>query len=161
MTIAVGESLPEHTHKVVTADGVVEKTTAELFAGKTVALFAVPGAFTPTCHQKHLPGFLAQKDALAAKGVTDIVCLSVNDPFVVEAWAEHAGAKGPIQFIADGNGAFTTALGMDIDLSIAALGVRSKRYAMVVENGAVKALNIEETPSTAEVSSAEALLAAL
>jgi len=161
MTISIGDKLPEMSHKVVDGNGVAEKTTAELFGGKTVALFAVPGAFTPTCHQKHLPGFLENRDALSAKGVSDIYCLTVNDPFVTAAWAENAGAGGKISFIADGNGAFTKAVGMDIDLSVAQLGVRSKRYAMLVEDGTVKALNIEETPSSAERSSAQELLKAL
>lgn len=161
MSLSVGDQLPEMTHKVVTADGVAERTTADLFAGKTVALFAVPGAFTPTCHVSHLPGFLENLQALANKGVDAVVGLSVNDPFVMEAWAKDTGAQGKIELLADGNGAFTKAIGMDIDLSIAALSVRSKRYAAVVKNGEVTVLNIEETPSSAERSSAQELLQSL
>ncbi|MBI1383572.1 MAG: redoxin family protein [Rhizobiales bacterium] len=161
MSIAVGQRLPEQKLKVVTGDGVVEKTTGELFAGRKVALFAVPGAFTPTCHQKHLPGFLDKREELAGKGVAEVVCLTVNDPFVTEAWAKASGAHGKIAFVADGNGSFTKALGMDIDLSVAALGVRSKRYAMLVDDGVVKVLNIEEMPSSAERSSAAELLKSL
>jgi len=161
MSISVGDTLPDANHKVVTADGVADKSTAELFGGQKVALFAVPGAFTPTCHEKHVPGFVQNADALASKGLDAIYCLAVNDPFVVEKWADACGARGKIGFIADGNGAFTKALGMDIDLSLAQLGTRSKRYAMIVDDGKVAVLNIEDNPSSAERSSATELLSAL
>jgi len=161
MSLAVGDRLPELTHKVVTAEGTVERSTADMFAGKTVALFAMPGAFTPTCHVSHLPGFLNNLEALKAKGVDAVVAVSVNDPFVMEAWAKSSGANGKIEMIADGNATFTKAIGMDADLSIAALGTRSRRYAALVKDGAVTVVNIEETPSSAERSSAEELLRAL
>jgi len=159
--MTVGTKLPEMNHKVVEGDGVAERSTTDIFGGRKVALFAVPGAFTPTCHQKHLPGFLEHADALKAKGVDAIYCITVNDPFVAESWAEATGAKGKVNVIADGNAEFTKAVGMDIDLSVAQLSVRSKRYAALVEDGEVKALNIEETPSSAERSSAQELLKSL
>ncbi len=161
MTIAVGGKLPDMVFKVVTSSGTAEKTTAEIFGGKRAVLFAVPGAFTPTCHVSHLPGFLQKLDDFKAKGVEVIACTAVNDPFVMGAWAKASGAEDKILFLADGNGTFAKAIGMDIDLSVAGLGVRSKRYAMLIENDVVKALHIEDTPGKAEKSSAEALLAVL
>lgn len=158
MTIAVGGRLPEVTFKEVADGAPVDRTTSEIFGGKTVALFAVPGAFTPTCHEQHLPGFLSRLDAFKAKGVDDVVCTAVNDVFVMGAWARDSGAVGKIRFLADGNGDFARAIGMDADLSVAGLGTRSKRYAMLVKDGVVAALNIEPTPSSATVSSADALL---
>lgn len=161
MSIAVGDRLPAATLRVLTADGIDETTTDALFSGKTVALFAVPGAYTPTCHAQHVPGFLANLDALRAKGVDTVACLAVNDPFVLKAWAKDTGGEGKITFISDGNADFTKAIGMDLDVTAVGLGIRSKRYAMIVEDGVVKVLNIEDVPSSAEISSAENLLAAL
>lgn len=158
MTIAVGDTLPEAKFKEKTADGPVEVTTGELFAGKKVVLFAVPGAFTPTCTLNHLPGYIENRDALIAKGVDDIAVVAVNDWHVMGAWAQQSGAMGNIHFLADWDAAFTKAMGLDMDLSAGGLGVRSKRYSMLVENGVVKSLNIEESPGQATVSAAEAML---
>ncbi|AYC99920.1 peroxiredoxin [Neorhizobium sp. NCHU2750] len=158
MTIAVGDTLPEAKFKEKTADGPVEITTGELFANKKVVLFAVPGAFTPTCTLNHLPGYIENRDALLAKGVDDIAVVAVNDWHVMGAWAQQSGAMGKIHFLADWDGAFTKAVGLDIDLSAGGLGLRSKRYSMLVENGVVKSLNIEESPGQATVSAADAML---
>ena len=161
MTIAVGDKLPAATFKEKTADGPVEITTSQLFDGKKVILFAVPGAFTPTCTLNHLPGFLENRDAFLAKGIDDIAVVAVNDWHVMGAWAQHTGGMGKIHFLADWDGAFTNALGLDADLSGGGLGVRSKRYSMLVENGVVKSLNVEESPGQATVSGAAAMLEAL
>jgi peroxiredoxin len=161
MTIAVGDKLPDATFKVRTPDGLKDVTTQELTAGKKVVLFAVPGAFTPTCHAKHVPSYLEHLDALTAKGVDTIACLSVNDAFVLDAWAKSVGAEGKIVLLADGNATFTKAVGLDFDGSGFGLGTRSKRYAMLVDNGVVKALNVEESPGVMEVSGADRILAAL
>lgn len=158
MTIAVGDKLPAATFKEKTADGPVEVTTDQLFAGKRVVLFAVPGAFTPTCSLNHLPGYLENRDAILARGVDDIAVVSVNDLHVMGAWATTSGGMGKIYFLSDWNAAFTKALGMDIDLSAGTLGVRSKRYSMLVEDGVVKSLNLEESPGQATVSGAAAML---
>ncbi len=158
MTIKVGDRLPAATFKVKTADGVNDMTTDEIFKGKKVVLFAVPGAFTPTCTVNHLPGYLEHHDEILAKGVDRIAVVAVNDPFVMGAWAQSTGGEGKILFLADGSAGFTKAAGPDLDLSGGGLGVRSKRYSAIVEDGVVKALNIEEQPGKAETSSAEALL---
>lgn len=161
MTISVGDRLPDVTFKVMTADGPSDMTTADVFSGKTVAAFAVPGAYTPTCHAKHLPGFLDNLDAFKAKGVDTVACIAVNDVFVMGAWAKDTGGDGKILFLADGNGEFTKAAGIEFDGSAAGLAIRSRRYAMLVEDGVVKAINIEEAPGVAEASSASELLKAL
>ncbi|RWX77226.1 peroxiredoxin [Neorhizobium lilium] len=158
MTIQIGETLPQATFKEKTADGPVEVSTDALFKGKKVVLFAVPGAFTPTCTLNHLPGYLENRDTILSKGVDDIAVLSVNDWHVMGAWAQQTGGMGKIHFLADWDGAFTKALGLDADLSAGGLGVRSKRYSMLVEDGVVKSLNIEENPGQATVSGAAALL---
>ncbi len=158
MTIAIGEKLPQATFKEKTADGPVEVTTEQLFAGKKVVVFAVPGAFTPTCTLNHLPGYLENRDALMARGVDAIAVVSVNDWHVMGAWAQHSGAMGKIHFLADWDAGFTKAIGLDIDLSGGGLGVRSKRYSMLVEDGVVKSLNIEENPGQATVSSAATMI---
>jgi peroxiredoxin len=159
MTIAVGATLPAATFKTKTAAGLSDVTTAEALGGGKVALFAVPGAYTPTCHLKHMPGFVKNVDALKAKGVDRVVCVSVNDPFVMEAWGEATGAAAAgVEMLADPTAEFTKALGLDFDGSGAGLGVRSKRYSMLIENGVVKALNVEDKPSDAVCSTAEALL---
>lgn len=161
MTITIGSRLPEVTLREVTPEGVAEKTTTELFSGKRVVLFAVPGAFTPTCHNSHLPGFVFNADNFKAKGVDFIACTAVNDYFVMKAWAHAAGAEGNIVFLADGSADFAKAIGLELDASAGGLGIRSKRYSMLVEDGVVKALNVEQDSSKAETSSAETLLAAL
>ncbi|MEM6461476.1 MAG: peroxiredoxin [Pseudomonadota bacterium] len=158
MAISVGESLPELTLKEASSDGMNEVTTADLFGGKKVVLFAVPGAFTGTCSNVHVPGYLEHRDAILAKGVDEIAVLSVNDGFVMGAWASNTGADGKIRFLADWDAAFTKAVGMDMDLSAGTLGVRSKRYSMVVEDGTVKAVNIEENPGEVAVSGADKIL---
>jgi peroxiredoxin len=158
MTIAIGEKLPQATFKEKTADGPVEVTTDALFKGKKVVLFAVPGAFTPTCTLNHLPGYLENRDTILSKGVDDIAVVAVNDWHVMGAWAQQSGGMGKIHFLADWDGAFTKALGLDADLSAGGLGVRSKRYSMLVEDGVVKSLNVEESPGQATVSGAAAML---
>ncbi|KQT65095.1 MULTISPECIES: peroxiredoxin [unclassified Aureimonas] len=158
MTIKIGDSIPNATLKTKTSDGPSDLSTAEIFGGKKVVLFAVPGAFTPTCSMNHLPGFLDNYEAILAKGVDTVAVVAVNDIFVMAAWAKSTGAEGKILFLSDGNADFAKAIGLDVDLSVAGLGVRSKRYSMIVEDGVVKALNIEESPGQAETSSATALL---
>jgi glutaredoxin/glutathione-dependent peroxiredoxin len=158
MTISVGDTLPQATFKEKTQDGPVEVTTDSLFKGKKVVLFAVPGAFTPTCSLNHLPGYLENRDALLERGVDDIAVVAVNDWFVMGAWAEKSGGLGKIHFLSDWDAAFTKSLGLDIDLSAGGLGVRSKRYSMLVEDGVVKTLNIEESPGQATVSGAAAMI---
>ena len=161
MAIAVGSRLPEATFRVMTSSGPAAKTTAEIFDGKRVALFAVPGAFTPTCSNSHLPGFLSNLDAFKAKGIDAIACTAVNDVFVLDAWAKASGAQDKIQFLSDGNGDFARALGLDMDGSGIGFGIRSKRYAMLVNDGVVTALNVEDVPSKADKTAADVLLAAI
>jgi glutaredoxin/glutathione-dependent peroxiredoxin len=158
MTITIGDKLPEAAFKEKTADGAVEITTEQLFKGKKVVLFAVPGAFTPTCSLNHLPGYIENRDAILSKGVDDIAVVAVNDWHVMGAWAQQSGGMGKIHFLADWNGAFTKSLGLEADLSAGGLGVRSKRYSMLVDDGVVKSLNVEETPGQATVSGAAAML---
>jgi peroxiredoxin len=160
MTITVGDRLPEATLTRMTADGPAPVSTTELFGGRTVALFAVPGAFTPTCSARHLPGYLEQADALAAKGVDEIACLSVNDAFVMGAWAKSSGAEGKITMLADGNGDFVKALGLTMDGSRFGMGLRAQRFSMLVKDGVVTELNVEE-PGAFKVSAADHLLAQL
>jgi glutaredoxin/glutathione-dependent peroxiredoxin len=157
MTIQVGERLPQTTFRIMTAEGPVAKTTDDLFKGRKVVLVAVPGAFTPTCHRNHLPGYVEKRTEIMAKGVDAILVTSVNDVFVLDAWSKSAGAEG-IEFISDGNGDFAKALGLSMDGTGFGLGTRSQRYSMLVEDGVVKALNVEDTPSKAQVSGAENLL---
>jgi glutaredoxin/glutathione-dependent peroxiredoxin len=159
MTIATGDSLPETTFRFMGPDGIESLSTKDVFAGKKVVLFAVPGAFTPTCHLKHLPGFIENADAFKSKGIDSVVCVAVNDPFVLAAWEEKSGAKGKVLFLSDGNAEFTRKIGMDFDGSGIGLGTRSKRYAMLVDDGVVKVLNTEDSPGVAEVSTAESMLA--
>ncbi len=161
MTIAIGDKLPSATFKRFGADGLVDVGSDELFTGRKVVVFAVPGAFTPTCHAKHVPGYVEHAAALEAKGVDEIVCVAVNDPFVMKAWADQSGTDGKVTLLSDGNAAFTKAIGMDVDLAGPFLGVRSKRYAMVVDGGVVKALLVEENPGVVEKSGAEQVLAVL
>jgi peroxiredoxin len=142
----------------MTAEGPGWKTTDEVFKGKKVVLFAVPGAFTPTCHKNHLPGFVQNAAAIKAKGVDSIAVTAVNDGFVMDAWKKASNAEGKIEFLADGNGEFAKAIDMTLDGSGNGLGLRSKRYSMLVEDGVVKKLNVEEAPGKAETSSADALL---
>lgn len=161
MSIAIGDSLPEATFRILGSEGIDKLTTAEIFGGKKVVLFAVPGAFTPTCHLKHLPGFIDNVDAFKKKGVNTVACVAVNDPFVLDAWAKASGGMGKVLFLSDGNGEFTKKIGLDFDGSGIGLGTRSKRYAMLVDDGVVKVLNIEDSPGVAEASTAEKLLASI
>ena len=161
MTINVGDKLPEATFMHMTPDGPAVLSSDEIFTDSKVIIFAVPGAFTPTCHHTHLPGFINSAQELMAKGVDTIACLAVNDPFVMGAWAAATDASDDIQFLSDPDAAFSKAIGMEVDLSVAGLGTRSKRYAMLVEDGQVKVLNIEPASGQAEVSSAEEMLKAL
>lgn len=158
--IKVGDSVPNAKLTAATPDGPKEVTTEEVFGGKKVVLFAVPGAFTPTCSARHLPGYVQNVDALKAKGVDTVACVAVNDAFVMGAWAKDQGVDGRITMLADGSGAFTRALGLELDLTARGLGVRSQRYAMVVDNGRVTSLSVEP-PGGFEVSKAEAILAGL
>ena len=157
MSISVGDRLPKTTFRMLGADGIENLTTDEVFAGKKVVLFAVPGAFTPTCHLKHLPGFLDNADAFKKKGVHTVACVAVNDPFVMDSWSKVTGSKGKVLFLSDGNGEFTKAIGLDFDGSGIGLGTRSKRYAMLVDDGVVTVLNLEDSPGVADVSTAENL----
>jgi peroxiredoxin len=160
MTIKVGDKVPSVKLKQMTAEGVKEVSTDDFFKGKKVVLFAVPGAFTPTCSAKHVPGFVQNDAALKAKGVDAVACLSVNDAFVMGAWGKDQKSDGKVVMLADGNGDFTRAVGLELDATANGLGKRSKRYAMVVDNGVVKTLNVE-APGAFEVSSAEAILKTL
>ncbi len=159
MTIKVGDKIPSVTLKHMDASGAKDITTDELFKGKKVLLFAVPGAFTPTCSAQHLPGYIQNAEQIKAKGVDTIACISVNDFFVMDAWGKSQNADD-ILMLADGIGEFTKAAGLEYDLSAKGLGMRSRRYAMVVENGVVKELELEEGGNI-EVSTAEQLLAKL
>jgi peroxiredoxin len=158
MTIAKGDRLPEATFRVLGPEGITTLTTGDIFDGKKVVLFAVPGAFTPTCHLKHIPGFIKNADAFKKKGIDTVACVAVNDPFVLGAWADASGGKGKILFLSDGNAEFTKKIGMDFDGSGIGLGTRSKRYAMLVDDGVVKALKVEDSPGVAVESTAAKLL---
>jgi peroxiredoxin len=160
MTIKVGDKLPNVTISEATADGPKPIQTEDFFKGKTVALFALPGAFTPTCSAKHLPGFKQLAPDLKKKGVDVIACLSVNDAFVMRAWGEDQAVGDDIVMLGDGNGAFTEAVGLEMDGSRFGLGKRSQRYSMVVKDGVVKELNIEG-PGEFKVSAADYMLAQL
>ncbi len=154
MALKVGDKIPSAKFTVMGADGPTAMSTDEVFKGKKVALFAVPGAYTPTCHKNHMPGFVDRVGELKGKGIDSIACTAVNDIFVLDAWAKDTGAAGNILMLADGSGDFAKATGLDIDLSGFGLGLRSKRYAMLVDDGVVKVLNIEDSPPQAEKSSA-------
>ena len=156
--IKVGDKLPEVTFAQLTAEGMQNPTTNDIFAGKKVVMFAVPGAFTPTCSAAHLPGYIALADQIKAKGVDSIVCIAVNDAFVMKAWADSQNAE-EITFLADGGGSFHQALGLTMETGDFG-GQRSERYAMIVDNGVVSLLNVEP-PKSFEVSKAETILAAL
>ena len=150
MTISIGDKLPEASFKVMTPDGSKTLTTENIFAGKKVVLFGVPGAFTPTCSNNHLPGYIENRDAILARGVDTIAVVSVNDQFVMAAWARFSGAEDKILFLADGNGDFVKAAGLSADFSANAMGLRSKRFAMIVDNGTVTVLNVETQPGVNE-----------
>jgi len=158
MTIKVGDKIPESKFRVMTGDGPAWKSTDEVFKGKKVALFAVPGAFTGTCHKMHMPSITINADAIKAKGVDTIAVTSVNDTFVMQAWKRDTDPKNQVEFLADGSADFAKAVGLDADFSAGGMGIRSRRYSMLVEDGVVKKLNVEEKPGTVEVSGGDNLL---
>ena len=157
MTVQVGDKAPAGRFHVINADGPGSLSTEELFSGKKVVVFSVPGAFTPTCSQEHLPGFIDQADAIKAKGVDTIACMAVNDMFVMDAWGNSAGASDKVLMLADGNGTYAAALGLELDASGFGLGTRGQRFALVVEDGTVTQLYVE-APMEFKVSSAESIL---
>ena len=161
MAVKVGDTLPTDVRlKEMGEGGPKDVTVGEVFKGKKVVLFAVPGAFTPTCSMKHLPGFVEKAPTIRQKGIDDVVCVSVNDAFVMGAWGEQQKAKGKVRMLADGNGEFTKALGLGVDASGYGMGQRSQRYAMIVEDGKVKELLVEPGPGL-NVSSADSVLGKL
>ena len=161
MAISVGDKVPSATLMQKTADGIEPVSTEDYFAGKKVVMFSVPGAFTPTCSAKHLPGFVQNADALKGKGVDAIACVSVNDAFVMDAWGKDQNVGDKVAMLADGSANFAKAMGLELDLTERGLGVRGQRYAMVVEDGVVKDLFVEPSPGDFEVSSAEHVLGSL
>lgn len=161
MTIQPGDKLPEATLMHLGDAGPAPISTDELFGGKTVALFAVPGAFTPTCSNQHLPGFIEKSEELRAAGVDTIVCLSVNDAFVMGAWGQQQGVAGKVMMVADGNAELTQKMGLSMDGSGHGMGTRSLRYSMIVRDGVMETLNVEQNPGKAVDSGAENLLSQL
>jgi len=160
MTIKVGERMPEGSFGIMTAEGPGSLSTSELFKGKTVVLFAVPGAFTPTCSMNHLPGYVKHAAEIKAKGVDTIACMAVNDPFVMDAWARDRKVGDSVLMLADGNGTYARALGLELDLSGMGLGLRSQRFAIVAKDGVVAQLHVE-APREFKVSAAENVLKSL
>lgn len=160
MAIKVGDRIPSVTLRMVTADGMQEVTTDELFAGKTVVLFAVPGAFTPTCTDRHLPGYVEHAAEMKSKGADVVACVAVNDAFVMSAWAKAQGLGDSVVMLADGSAELTQALGLVLDASRFGMGIRSRRYGAVIRDGVVEVLNVEPGGDVG-VSGAEAILAAL
>ena len=160
MAIKVGDKVPSAKLQHKTKDGIQTVSTDDLFKGKKVVLFALPGAFTPTCSAKHLPGFVNNHQDFKKKGVDTVACLSVNDAFVMDAWGKDQHVEDKVMMLADGNGDFTKAVGLTMDGTGYGMGLRSQRYAMIVDDGVVKKLNVE-APGAFEVSSAEAILKAL
>ena len=157
MTVQVGDKAPAGRFHVINADGPGSLSTEELFSGKKVVVFSVPGAFTPTCSKEHLPGFIEQADAIKAKGVDTIACMAVNDMFVMDAWGKSAGAGDSVLMLADGNGTYAATLGLELDASGFGLGTRGQRFALVVEDGTITQLHVE-APMEFKVSSAESIL---
>ena len=160
MTISTGDRVPAATFKKMTPEGPAEVTSDQLFAGRTVALFSVPGAFTPTCSARHLPGFVDKADQLRAKGVDEIVCTAVNDAFVMDAWGKSAGTEGKVTMLADGNGDFVKAIGLTLDGTAGGMGLRGQRFSMIVKDGVITTLNVE-APRDYNVSSADHMLGQL
>ncbi|MGH7045307.1 MAG: peroxiredoxin [Stellaceae bacterium] len=160
MTIKVGDRVPTTTLRYVGPDGVQAVSTDDFFRGKKVALFGVPGAFTRTCSQRHLPSYVTNADALTARGVGTIACIAVNDQFVMDAWGKEHGAAGKVVMLGDGSGDFARAIGLELDRVKEGMGVRTQRYSMLVDDGVVKVLNVEQ-PGQFEVSSAETMLKVL
>ena len=145
MALSKGDTVPDVPLTIVGADGPEKRAAKDFFGGRKVVLFAVPGAFTPTCHNNHMPGFVENAEAIREKGVDEIAVISMNDPFVMGAWKDASGADGKVTFIADGSGEFTKAAGMDMDMSAVGFGTRSQRYSMIVNDGTVESVNVEET----------------
>jgi len=161
MTIKVGDKVPSVNFKQLTSDGLVDVSTDDYCKGRKVALFSVPGAFTPTCSAQHVPSYIGNADALKAKGVAAIACVSVNDAFVMQAWGEATGAGDAVEMLADGNGEFARATGLTLDGSGFGLGERSTRFSMLIDDGTISELNVESNPSEMNVSSAEHMLGQL
>jgi glutaredoxin/glutathione-dependent peroxiredoxin len=161
MTIKVGDRIPSVTLRIPGPDGNKDVSTDDFFRGKKVVLFAVPGAFTPACSQRHLPGFVDRAADIKAKGIDEIACVAVNDGAVLGAWSKDQRAEGKVTMLADGSGDFARAVGLELDLGRLGLGKRSQRYSMLVENGVVKALNVEPQAGQVEASSAETMLKSL
>jgi glutaredoxin/glutathione-dependent peroxiredoxin len=157
MPLNAGDRLPAATFRTLTPEGVTTLTTDDVFAGRTVLLFAVPAAFSPTCSQTHLPGYVKHHDAIKAGGVDEIVCVSANDAWVLDAWAAQAGATGKVLMLSDGNLEFTRAVGMELDATVVGEGFRSQRYAARVEDGVVTEIKVDEKPWLAEASSATSM----
>ncbi len=160
MAIKAGDKIPSATLQRKTADGIDTVSTGEFFKGRKVVVFAVPGAFTPTCSAKHLPGFVQKSAEIKAKGVAEVVCVAVNDAFVMDAWAKEQQASGKVTLLADGSAAFAKAMGLSLDLTERGMGVRSQRYSMIVDDGVVKKLNVEQGAAF-EVSDAGTILSQL
>jgi len=160
MSIAVGDKVPDVEVKTMGPEGPQSVRTGEVLGSGKVVLFAVPGAFTPGCSKIHLPGYVEHGDELKAKGVSTIACIAVNDPWVMEAWGDAQGATGKILMLADGNGDFAQAMGLEVDLSVAGLGSRSQRYAAVIDDGVITSLDVEPNPGV-DVSKCENVLAKL
>ncbi|MGI9364258.1 MAG: peroxiredoxin [Rhizobiaceae bacterium] len=158
MSIKVGDKLPDAEFMIKTDEGLAKLSVEEITRGKKIVLFAVPGAFTPTCHQNHLPGFLENVSAIKEKGVDEVAVIAPNDVHVVDAWAKATNGDGKILFLADGNADFAKDIGMDIDLSVAGMGLRTKRYSMIVEDGTVTSFNSGDIPGQATISSAATIL---
>jgi glutaredoxin/glutathione-dependent peroxiredoxin len=158
MTIQIGEQLPRISFIVMGPEGPAVQSAEQIFKGKKIVLLGVAGAFTPICDKNHLPGFLSNLGAFKGRGIDDVAVTSVNDVFVMDAWAKSTGAESKLLFLADGNGDFARALGLSLDLTARGLGIRSQRYAMLVDDGVVRKLNVEESPGKVEASSADALL---
>ena len=161
MSIKIGDKIPSSSFQVMGVDGPALVSTGDLLDNRTVVMVAVPGAFTPTCHNHHVPGYLDNLDALKERGVDEVCIVSVNDMHVMSHWAKSSGGANKLTYLADGSGAFTKAIGLDIDLSELGMGLRSKRYSMLIKNGVVEQLNIEENPGVADISAAARILSQL
>jgi glutaredoxin/glutathione-dependent peroxiredoxin len=161
VVIAVGDKLPDIRVKAASGAGLLELDLGDWMSKRRIVLFAVPGAFTPTCHLNHLPGYIEHSESIRARGVDDIAVISVNDPYVMNEWAKSTRATGKIMFLADFDAAFTKAIGMEMDFPTSGLGIRSKRYSMIVEDGLVSRLNVEEMPKQTEISGAANILSQL